>query len=80
MSLRSLQKVDVEYKKICKGDGFVYACGDQLYVRCKNEKRHVVLKCHVHQCDSSAKLKEGVCSVGSRPTYSCSLLAKIIIR
>ena len=76
--LGSFQKVDMEYEKICKGRGFVYACGDQLYVRVKTKRDTLYLKCHVDHCDGSAKLRNGVFSVGVRIHVRCRL--KIIVR
>lgn len=46
----------INYEKIPKGRGFVYAYGDQLYRQTKKRDNVIYLKCHYEYCDGSAKL------------------------
>lgn len=54
----------IAYEKIKKGRGFVYVHVNQLYKQVKKLGDVIYLKCHYDHCDGSAKLKDGVFTVG----------------
>jgi hypothetical protein len=54
----------VAYEKIAKGRGFVYAHANQLYQQVKRKGDVLYLKCSVGYCDGSAKLQNGLFSLG----------------
>jgi len=62
----------MEYEKIAKSRGFVYACDGQLYTPVKTKGDTVYFKCQVEHCDGSAKLKNGMFSLLSHRSVCIS--------
>jgi len=54
----------LDYEKIPKGPGYVYVHDEQLYQRVKRKDDTMYTKCYLPYCNGSAKLKNGVFSLG----------------